>query len=257
MTIVSPTGSSPGSKRISTARVPSTATLRFSSMSIRLTKRPRSSSTDWIRKISGWSPMTLNEPTSPPRRTVAPPRQPPRCRRGETTSASGISRRSARVSSSVNCTGRPASSPAKGFEVRIVQTKRLLVAVPENPASHATLETASRAEQQHEQEDPPEDAESGEEGAQAVLRQRDADLLPVVEVEHRPLPAYSSRSASTGRTAAARRAGKKPATAPATTSSTVAHGDPEVDVRIAEELDSSGSRPATVSSTTTPSDQPK
>ena len=71
-----------------------------------------------------------------------------------------------------------------------------------------------------------------------LRQQRRLDLLPVVEVEQRThCDSYSSRSASIGRMAAARRAGKKPAIAPATTSSSVAEtADAEVDLGIAEEV---------------------
>ena len=51
------------------------------------------------------------------------------------TLASGTWRRSSSMSALVNSIERPAGRPANGLLVRIPQTKKLLVAAPEKPAS--------------------------------------------------------------------------------------------------------------------------
>src|SRR5262249_49157582 len=81
----------------------------------------------------------------------------------------------------------------------------------------ALLHARSEPEHRHQHEDAPEHAEGGEEGAQPVAPQRRPHLVPVVEIEH-----YWSRRAVMGLTRAAARAGKKPASAPAAMSPTVA-----------------------------------
>src|SRR6185503_10969071 len=85
-------------------------------------------------------------------------------------------------------------------------------------ALDAVAEAVPRPEHDHQHEDAPEHPERRQEGAHLVARQGLEDLLPVITVED----AHSLRSASTGRSLPARRAGKYPAAAPATMSRMVA-----------------------------------
>ena len=120
-------------KSTSRTRGPITATLRRSSKSRRLRKRPEMTLTGATRVISGTSPMTENAPAFVPRVTLLPPRNPPSWLRGQTTAASPIWALIATVSPASNCIDRPVGMPRQGFDVRWDQMKTLLVASSENP----------------------------------------------------------------------------------------------------------------------------
>ena len=106
-----------------------TATLRTSRTSSAFRKRPRSIRSDWMRRISGWSPITLKAPVRLSARDVVAAAEAAAAGCGATTSStSGTRSRMAATSAFVSAGERPAGKPANGFCVRCVHRKKLLVA---------------------------------------------------------------------------------------------------------------------------------